>query len=133
VIILVKNPYISFQKCQVNLNITDDEDILPQLSTKSKSSNCSSKSLSKIKLEYFTPTSKRIMKSAYAFTRVQLATVDAFPADRGTFTQECLKAYSHLASTSPEFFQHLQVVDGEDKESYTAYVSLNIYFKFILS
>lgn len=83
-------------------------------------------STSKIKLEQFSPLSKRIMKDAYAYLRVQLATVDSFPAERNRFVEDCLQQYSSLSSTSPDFKQHILMADEENKETYTAYVSFII-------
>lgn len=83
-------------------------------------------STSKIKLNQFSPMSKRIMKDAYAYLRVQLATVDSFPVERSKFVDDCLQQYSSLSSTSPDFKQHILMADEENKEAYTAYVSFII-------
>ena len=83
----------------------------------------SSTFLSKTKMDQFSPTSRKIMKNAYVFLRVKLATVDAFPMDRIVFVKDGLETYSHLSSTSPDFKQHILMAGEEDKDVYIAYVS----------
>ena len=114
------------------MNIVDEDELTSVKIRSWKSEYGSGSSFSRIKLDSFSPMSKRVMKSAHAFARVQLATLDAFPTDRTAFVQNCLKTYSNLSSTSPDISQHIQGA-VENEELYAAYVSPLIFLtSFIL-